>query len=166
MGVEVGTKKKQPKIAPKLKHIVVFNGDVDPCVSYEGTRNAIQQVGFDVIEGGSYRPWFFNKKKASLSFLEEKPNLFGPTLDTHDAGAQWGGHVVNYHNNLSFVTVHGSGHMVPQFQPQSAFRLLQNVLSGSLFSPLLPSDDEILKMSEEEFDKSVDSWTKEAKEYI
>ena len=43
------------EIAPKLKNTVVFNGDSDPCVSYEGTRNAIQSVGFDVVDGGSYR---------------------------------------------------------------------------------------------------------------
>ena len=92
--------------------------------------------------------------------------MFGPSLDTHDAGAQWGGHVVNYEHNLSFVTVHGSGHMVPQFQPQSAFRLLQQVLSGGIFSPYLPSDNDISKMSDEEFDQSVDTWTKSAKEYI
>ena len=33
-------------IAPQLDTTIVFNGDVDPCVSYEGTRTAIEQVGF------------------------------------------------------------------------------------------------------------------------
>jgi cathepsin A (carboxypeptidase C) len=45
--------------------------------------------------------------------LHAKPLLFGPSLTVVDAGAQFGGHVVNYQHNLSFVTVHGSGHMVP-----------------------------------------------------
>jgi hypothetical protein len=31
-------------------------------------------------------------------------------------GAQYGGEVVNYEEGLSFVTFHGSGHMVPQFR--------------------------------------------------
>ena len=37
------------EIAPKLETTVVFNGDTDPCVSYEGTRQAIIEVGFDEI---------------------------------------------------------------------------------------------------------------------
>lgn len=45
------------KIAPKLTTTLVYNGDTDPCVSYEGTRTAIKSVGFPEIEGGAYRPW-------------------------------------------------------------------------------------------------------------
>jgi cathepsin A (carboxypeptidase C) len=32
------------RIAPQLRTTIVFNGDTDPCVSYEGTRTAIKQV--------------------------------------------------------------------------------------------------------------------------
>merc|ERR1712013_518917 len=91
-------------IAPQLRTTIVFNGDTDPCVSYEGTRVAIEKVGFPVISGGEYRPWFYNKTAATLKTLEEKPNLFGPNLALHAAGAQFGGQVVNYEHNLSFVT--------------------------------------------------------------
>jgi carboxypeptidase C (cathepsin A) len=35
--------------------------------------------------------------------------------------------VVDYSHNMSFVTVHGSGHMVPQFRPQAALHLLKTV---------------------------------------
>lgn len=100
----------------------VFNGDTDPCVSYEGTRTAIENVGFPVLSGGHYRPWFYNKSAATLKTLLEKPNLFGPNLELRNAGPQYGGHVVNYDHGLSFATVHGSGHMVPQFRPQAAER--------------------------------------------
>ena len=41
------------EIAPKLRKTVVFNGDTDPCVSYEGTRDAIYSVGFPEVDGGS-----------------------------------------------------------------------------------------------------------------
>jgi cathepsin A (carboxypeptidase C) len=147
------------RIAPKLATTIVFNGDVDPCVSYEGTRAAIEHVGFAVIPGGRYRPWFFNKKAASLKTLEEKPGLFGPNLALRDAGAQFGGHVVNYEHNLSFVTVHGSGHMVPQFRPQSAERLLNRLLSGEPFVQLLPTDAAISVLTDDEFNAMVDTWT-------
>lgn len=154
------------EIAPKLETTIVFNGDTDPCVSYEGTRNAIRKVGFNVIAGGHYRPWFYEKTPASVETLKEKPNLFGPNLELHSAGAQFGGHVVNYEHNLSFVTVHGSGHMVPQFRPQAAERLFNRLVTGKLFAPLLPVDEEYAKMSDSEFAASVDNWTQAAKNLV
>merc|ERR1719272_1300768 len=83
-------------IAPRLTTTIVFNGDTDPCVSYEGTRTAIERVGFKQIEGGAYRPWFFDQAAASETFLQQKPLLFGPDLSLADAGQQFGGSVVNY----------------------------------------------------------------------
>mmetsp|Transcript_68653 Transcript_68653/g.129489 ORF Transcript_68653/g.129489 Transcript_68653/m.129489 type:complete len:544 (+) Transcript_68653:44-1675(+) len=151
------------RIAPQLSTTIVFNGDVDPCVSYEGTRTAIEKVGFPVLPGGHYRPWFFDKKATALQTLKEKPGLFGPNLALQDAGPQFGGQVVNYEHHLSFVTVHGSGHMVPQFRPQAAEQLLQRLLTGSEFAPPLPTDAELAAMSDKEFDASVDQWTKFAK---
>lgn len=146
-------------ISPRLKTTIVFNGDVDPCVSYEGTRVAVEKVGFDVLPGGAYRPWFYNKKATTVKILQEKPGLYGPNLELRDAGAQFGGQVVNYAHGLSFATVHGSGHMVPQFRPQAAERLLDRLLTGDLFAPLLPTDAELGAMTDAEFDQKVDDWT-------
>lgn len=154
------------QIALKLATTIVFNGDVDPCVTYEGTRVAIERVGFAVVPGGEYRPWFYHKAAATLKTLIEKPSLFGPDLPVRDAGPQFGGHVVNYEHNLSFVTVHGSGHMVPQFRPQAAERLLSRLLTGEAFAPLLPTGAELAAMSDAEFDDSVDQWTKKAKDAV
>ncbi|CAE7648346.1 CTSA, partial [Symbiodinium pilosum] len=83
-------------IAPKLRTTIVFNGDTDPCVSYEGTRTAIEKVGYGVLPGGHYRPWFYDKTAAELKTLQEKPNLFGPNLELQPAGPQFGGQVVDY----------------------------------------------------------------------
>mgnify|MGYP002803544019 FL=1 len=154
------------RIAPKMTTTIVFNGDTDPCVSYEGTRTAIEKVGFPILAGGHYRPWFYNKSEASIETLIEKPNLFGPNLELRPAGAQFGGHVVNYAHGLSFATVHGSGHMVPQFRPQSAERLLNRLLSGGLFAPLLPTDAELAAMDDDAFDKFVDDWTDKARNAV
>jgi len=145
-------------IAPKLSTTIVFNGDTDPCVSYEGTRTAIERVGFQQIVGGWYRPWFFDHPAASLTTLQQKPLLFGPDLSLSDAGPQFGGHVVNYEHNLSFVTVHGSGHMVPQFRPQAAERMLQMLLSGGSFAPLATDNTSLEKMSDDDFDQYLDKW--------
>lgn len=154
------------RIAPKLRRTIVFNGDTDPCVTYEGTRVAVEKVGFAVLPGGRYRPWFYNKSAADLQTLQEKPNLFGSNLALHDAGAQFGGQVVDYDHNLSFATVHGAGHMVPQFRPQAAEQLLSRLLTGMPFAPPLPTDAEIAAMSAADFDSKIDEWTDSAKAMV
>jgi serine carboxypeptidase-like clade 1 len=107
------------EIVPKLHTTFIYNGDTDPCVSYEGTRLAVKQIGFDELDGGGYRPWFYNHTGPTADLLAEKAALFGPDLLCQDMGAQFGGEIVNYDHNLSFLTFHGSGHMVPQFRPQA-----------------------------------------------
>lgn len=149
-------------IAPRLSGTYVFNGDTDPCVSYEGTRTAIERVAFPVVEGGEYRPWFYNATKASLAVLQEKPVLFGPDLSLQDVGPQFGGHIVNYAHNLSFLTIHGSGHMVPQFRPQAALHMLTKALNKSPFSPLV---SDLSRFSDQEYETYLAKWTEGAKGY-
>lgn len=66
------------EVVPQLKRTWVYNGDTDPCVSYEGTRLAVKQIQLDELDGGSYRPWFYNQTGASIEVLAEKSALFGP----------------------------------------------------------------------------------------
>lgn len=151
------------KIAPALKVTWVYNGDTDPCVSYEGTRQAIKAVGFPELDGGSYRPWFFNHSATTMSILEEKAVLFGPNLLLEDAGPQFGGEIVNYEHNLAFLTFHGSGHMVPQFRPQAAMHMLDRLINYQPLSPLLPKNETLIAMSDDEFDTAINQWTSFAK---
>lgn len=155
-------------LAPRLKNTVVFNGDTDPCVSYEGTREAVRAVGFEQLPGGAQRPYFFNATAVPLALLDEKPLLFGPDLAVVPAGPQFGGHVTDYGNRLSFVTVHGSGHMVPQFRPRVGLHLLRKLTSGKPFSPPLMEDAALESMTHGEFMKEMDAWTLEAQsaEYV
>ena len=150
-------------IAPRLRTTIVFNGDTDPCVSYEGTRDAIASVGFAVTPGGAYRPWFFNATATTVAFLQEKPLLFGPALSLGEAGAQFGGHVVNYAHNLSFITVHGSGHMVPQFRPRAALKLIETLIGGGAFAAPLLDDAKLAAMTDAAFDEWLDTYTVAAK---
>lgn len=150
-------------LAPKLKAIWVYNGDTDPCVSYEGTRTAIKRVGYAELDGGSYRPWFYNHTAASLDVLKEKAAMFGPDLLAIPTGIQFGGEVVNYENNLSFLTVHGSGHMVPQFRPQAALHMLSKLVKFEHLSPLLPSNDTLTSVCTMGFNDMMGKWTEKAK---
>jgi len=150
------------ELSPALPgKIVVFNGDTDPCVSYEGTRTALERVGFDIV--APMRPWFFNATATSSQFLEEKDLLFGPSLSVVGAGAQFGGEIVDYEHNLSFATVHGSGHMVPTFRPRAALKLLKHVVEGSAFAPAVLSDAELGDMTDAAFDTFLDTWVLDAK---
>ncbi len=100
------------EVVPQLERTWIYNGDTDPCVSYEGTRLAVKQIGINELDGGGYRPWFYNQTGASMQVLMEKSALFGPNLVAQSMGAQFAGEVVDYEQGLAFVTFHGSGHMV------------------------------------------------------
>jgi serine carboxypeptidase-like clade 1 len=94
-------------IAPQLDVTLVMNGDTDPCVSYEGTRTAMTRVGFKELDGGGYRPWFYNHTATTVKELQEKSTVWGPDLSLTATGIQMGGSIVNYEHGLSFQTVHG-----------------------------------------------------------
>lgn len=151
------------KIAPKLTSVWVYNGDTDPCVSYEGTRTAIERVGFPEVDGGSYRPWFYNHTATTVDVLAEKAAMFGPDLLVQPTGAQFGGEIVNYENGLAFLTIHGSGHMVPQFRPQAALHFIEKLVTYQDLSPLLPSNDTLAEMCDKGFSKTMNAWTEKAK---
>lgn len=147
------------EIVPKLERTWIYNGDTDPCVSYEGTRLAVKQILINELDGGSYHPWFYNQTAASIDLLAEKSAMFGPNLVTQDMGAQFGGEVTDYDSGLKFVTFHGSGHMVPQFRPQAALHFLQKFVQGEQLSPLLPLNKTLIDMNDIMFKQSLDSWT-------
>ena len=157
-------------ILPKLDRVWVYNGDTDPCVSYEGTREAVKQILQPELDGGSYRPWFYRQEAASLEVLAQKAVLFGPDLVAQTLEqAQFAGEVTSYENGLSFVTFHGSGHMVPQFRPQSSLHFLKRFLysvdsEGEELSPLLPSNATLAKLSDDDFGDAMEDWTKRARD--
>jgi len=151
------------ELAPQLKLIWVYNGDTDPCVSYEGTRVAVARVGFPEVDGGSYRPWFYNHTATPVDILSQKAVLFGPDLVVQNTGAQFGGEVVDYENRLSFITFHGSGHMVPQFRPQAALHFLYKFINYEDLTPLLPSNETLLNICDHGFERLMEKWTEDAK---
>jgi hypothetical protein len=130
-------------IIPQLPDgVIIYNGNTDPAISYEGTRTAVKAIGYPEMDGGSYRPWFYNHTNTSISFLQMKSILFGTDhLVPHDTvGIQLGGYITNYAvvpssslssrkkectgGSLSFVTIHGSGHLVPQNRPQASYHMI------------------------------------------
>lgn len=144
-------------IVPRLKIAVVYNGDSDPCVTYEGTRAAIGEVGFPIQD--AYRPWFYNSTGATTEFAAAKPLLFDPYETIGNAGIQFGGMIVNYANNFAFMTIHGSGHMVPEFRPQHALHLILKLVNQKPFSPPFATQADLAKMNSTDFINWLNIWT-------
>jgi len=98
-------------LIPEIK-VLIFNGDVDACVPYKGNEWWTSSLGLPVV-----KPW--------RSWLVD---------------AQVAGYVTSYvddeqlkKNGLTFLTVKGSGHMVPQFRPKQAYAMFQRFTSGQPF---------------------------------
>lgn len=53
--------------------------------------------------------------------------------------------------------------MVPQFRPQAALNMIAKLVNYELLSPLLPSNETLLAMTNDEFNEALDKWTETAK---
>ena len=49
-----------------------------------------------------------------------------------------GGYVTRYDGNFDFLTIRGSGHMVPQYKPAAAFRFISQWLADKEFGRYVP----------------------------
>ena len=109
-------------------------------LQYRGTESCIEFLDLPIAKGGEWRPWFFDASPVSGQFWEQKPSYWGELLASAPLSPQLGGYVKNYEGNVSFVTVHTSGHMVPQFRPAAALQLFRTTLNNMLLSPPLDVD--------------------------
>eukprot|EP00658_Telonema_sp_P-2_P050345 TRINITY_DN3837_c0_g1_i11.p1 TRINITY_DN3837_c0_g1~~TRINITY_DN3837_c0_g1_i11.p1 ORF type:complete len:316 (+),score=69.46 TRINITY_DN3837_c0_g1_i11:133-1080(+) len=89
--------------------MLVYNGDTDGCVNFMGSQDCVAAVGNPLLK--PWRPWH----------------------STDAAGPQVAGYVTEYAHNLTFVTVRGAGHMVPQWKPAQALIMLDTFLTGAEF---------------------------------
>jgi len=80
--------------------VLVYNGDTDPSINSFEAANWTSHLGFTPTQ--TWRPW------------------------TLDACLRMGGYVTRYEGSrFDFLTIRGSGHMVPQFKPESAYEFLR-----------------------------------------
>lgn len=84
--------------------VLVYNGDTDPGLNSFNAENWTKAVGFKETE--AWRPW------------------------TTDGQMRMGGFVTRYEHNFDFLTIRGSGHMVPQFKPEAAYTFMKAWLAG------------------------------------
>ena len=93
-----------PTLLENKIRILIYSGDTDGAVPVNGTQKWISNLGLEVIK--PWRSWKCND------------------------GDMVSGYVTEY-KGLTFVTVKGTGHMVPQWKPEEAYYMLSRFLEGS-----------------------------------
>jgi len=93
------------------KHrIMIYSGDADACVPHWGSEKWTREMGFSVKK--DWHPWMSDS-------MEHKGNVVA-------------GYAIEY-DSLTYVTIKGAGHMVPQFKPVFAQTMFEKFLSNSPF---------------------------------
>merc|ERR1712093_785862 len=83
---------------------VIYNGDTDPGINSFVSQNWTVSLGLE--EEQPWRPW------------------------TLDGQQRMGGYVTRYKGGLDFLTIRGSGHMVPEYKPAAALAFMSQWLQG------------------------------------
>lgn len=81
---------------------LIYSGDHDLCVPYTGTQAWTSSLGYQIVD--EWRPWMSDKQIA--------------------------GYVQAYDHNLTFLTVKGAGHTVPEYKPREALDFYTRWLEG------------------------------------
>ncbi|KAH9626944.1 hypothetical protein KSS87_003895 [Heliosperma pusillum] len=81
---------------------LIYSGDHDMCVPYTGSEAWTKSIGYKVVD--EWRPWTVN--------------------------LQVSGFTQGYEKNLTFLTVKGAGHTVPEYKPQEALYFYTQFLAG------------------------------------
>jgi len=98
-----------PGLISKYKTLI-FNGDTDACVPYNDNEIWTSAMGYEV--SSAWHSWTLDQQVAGYATVYTVPGAAHP---------------------FTFVTVKGSGHMVPEYQPESAFEMLRRFLNDIPF---------------------------------
>ncbi|XP_021900181.1 serine carboxypeptidase-like 20 [Carica papaya] len=71
---------------------LIYSGDHDMCVPFTGSEAWTKSMGYKIVE--EWRPWLVNQQVA--------------------------GYLEAYDRNLTFLTIKGAGHTVPEYKPREA----------------------------------------------
>lgn len=81
---------------------LIYSGDHDMCVPYTGSEAWTQSIGYKIVD--EWRPWTCN--------------------------GQVSGFTQGYDKNLTFLTIKGAGHTVPEYKPREALYFYTQFLAG------------------------------------
>eukprot|EP00928_Gymnodinium_smaydae_P026940 TRINITY_DN20991_c0_g1_i2.p1 TRINITY_DN20991_c0_g1~~TRINITY_DN20991_c0_g1_i2.p1 ORF type:complete len:640 (-),score=84.73 TRINITY_DN20991_c0_g1_i2:145-2010(-) len=143
------------ELAEKGLSVLLYSGDEDPSVQWRGSERCVRGVGLPEAPGQAWRPWFYVEEAAPVELLAVKAPEWGQTLSAsarRGDKAVLGGYIETFvphegSGSLTFATVRGVGHMVPQFRPQAALVLFDRTMRAAVLrrgspphlAPVLPS---------------------------
>jgi len=81
---------------------LIYSGDHDMCVPFTGTQAWTKSLGYAIID--EWRPWIVDDQVA--------------------------GYTQGYDQNLTFATIKGSGHTVPEYKPKESLAFFSRWLAG------------------------------------
>jgi len=87
--------------------VLIFNGDADACIPYNGNEAWTKSMGLPLKAEGAWHAWETNE--------------------------QVSGYATCYEKDFTFVTIKGAGHMVPQYKPAQAYDMLDRFMTGKPF---------------------------------
>jgi len=92
---------RYPRLIEKLR-ILLFSGDVDERVPYNGAEQWTRGFGYD--EAAHWHPWVVDNSVAGYATVYDTPH------------------------NFTWATVRGAGHMAPLFQPLRLLNLFDRFI--------------------------------------
>eukprot|EP01084_Bolivina_argentea_P216817 368246_1 len=87
-------------------YTMVYNGDADPGINFLVSQWFVDDFNQSIVK--DYREWF---------------------VEYNNNQGQVGGWTINY-EKISFVTIRGAGHMVPQYRPPEALKMFQAFINN------------------------------------
>ncbi|XP_050208293.1 serine carboxypeptidase-like 20 [Mercurialis annua] len=91
------------KLTSEGYRALIYSGDHDMCVPFTGTEAWTRSINNKIVD--EWRPWM-------------------------SSTGQVAGFLQGYANNLTFLTIKGAGHTVPEYKPREAFDFVKRWLEG------------------------------------
>ncbi|CAN6575285.1 unnamed protein product [Malus baccata var. baccata] len=82
---------------------LIYSGDHDMCVPYTGSEAWTASLGYKIVD--EWRPWLSSDNQVA-------------------------GYLQGYANSLTFLTIKGAGHTVPEYKPREALDFFQRFVGG------------------------------------
>ncbi|TXG48813.1 hypothetical protein EZV62_024688 [Acer yangbiense] len=83
---------------------LIYSGDHDMCVPFTGTQAWTRSLGYNIVE--EWRPWYPTDQDVASGYLQ------------------------GYDHNLTFFTIKGAGHTVPEYKPRESLHFYSRWLVG------------------------------------